>query len=560
MKLTRLKVFAVAVVVAFSVGAVAFWLHRPAAPPTNEDSTAVKEETSAETPSRTTVQRKVMGEVALIVTYLSSDNREGARQLAQRTAPGITIADAMNILRDTRTGPEGDSRADWQALRRTAYQTVAVAELMQFLPPPSGPSPTWNALRQELKEASYDFSAAVLSRDTEQAQRASRRLHASCVECHHRFQHVPVRITPIPVGPSPPDPRVDFSAFSGELTTDVLKAAEFMMHGEYENGRAWTERIATRTNCLEVMTLFGSRKRGGLGTLATWPERRDDGIESALLQLEKKLPSDFRRGELEAMAYQVGAIAEVVKALPPRPRMEESQWRKWTLMFRNAAFDLALAMHDRNAASIHAAAARVNETCLTCHAKVGVPVLAERPKLQSTAELLAILEGRPDDQARGQVYLSRRRAVTIDELANRKEEFAQLGPPLTKALQAAMTDSDEDVRLTAMQMLTRVKEVDALPVLIHALQDEDAVVRGRAAQALSRLGKDAVPELRKLLKTGKRDTRASTIGTLARIGGDARESVPDLLTLLKDEDQLLQRLAADALRKIDPDAAKKASP
>jgi hypothetical protein len=558
MKLTRLKIFAVATVVALGIGAVAFWLHRPAAPPTDEDATAAIEEAPSETPSRSTDKRKVMGEVALMVTYLSADNREGARQLAQRTAPGITIADAMNLLRDTRTDAERDISADWQTLRQTAYQTVAVAELMQFLPPPSGPNPTWNALRQELKEASYDFSAAVLSRDMDQAQRASRRLHASCVECHQRFQYVPVRVTPIPIGPSPPEPSIDFSAFSGELSTDVMKAAEFMMHGEYENGRAWTERIAKRSKCAEVMALFGSRKRGGLGTLATWPDRRDDGIETALLQLEKKLPSDFRRGELEAMACQIATIAEVVKALPPRPRMEESQWRKWTLRFRNAAFDLALVLHDRDAPSIHVATARVNEACLGCHAQVGVPVLAERPKLQSTAELLAILEGRPDDRARGHAYLSRQRSVAIEELASRKEELVKLGAPLTRAVEAALADSDEDVRLTAMQMLTRLKEVDALPVLIHALEDEDAMVRGRAGIALSRLGKGAVPELRKLLKTGKRDTRASTLGTLARIGGDARESVPDLIPLLKDEDPLLQKLAGDALRKIDPDAAKNA--
>jgi HEAT repeat protein len=68
----------------------------------------------------------------------------------------------------------------------------------------------------------------------------------------------------------------------------------------------------------------------------------------------------------------------------------------------------------------------------------------------------------------------------------------------------------------------------AVPVLIKALRDPDASVRGAAACSLE------------------------------AFGAEAKGAVPALLELLKDEDEYARGAAAEASGQIDPEAAAKA--
>lgn len=120
------------------------------------------------------------------------------------------------------------------------------------------------------------------------------------------------------------------------------------------------------------------------------------------------------------------------------------------------------------------------------------------------------------------------------------------------------TERDEEVRWAAAQALQRFKGADTVDPLLAALKDKDPIVRGRAAQGLVKTGKPAVAGLRAVLKETDRDVKASALGALSRMGPTAKDAVPELQSLLQDEDPLLRKLAGDALRRIDPQAAAEA--
>lgn len=202
-----------------------------------------------------------------------------------------------------------------------------------------------------------------------------------------------------------------------------------------------------------------------------------------------------------------------------------------------------------------------------------------------------------------------------DDKVRLKAAFSlrQLGPEAKAAVPALLgilKDKNVDVRREAAFALQRIGPAakTAIPALIDALQDSDVYVRGwsltalaefgadaraavpalkgilkeadpllhvDAANALSRLGekKEAVTALIDALKNAKEkwDDTASAAAVLAEIGPDAKAAVPALLKALERPgpvtpgrcgDRIMQYLAVrhsvlNALRKIDPEAAKK---
>lgn len=99
-------------------------------------------------------------------------------------------------------------------------------------------------------------------------------------------------------------------------------------------------------------------------------------------------------------------------------------------------------------------------------------------------------------------------------------------------------------------------EFDAsqIPQLVKALDDEN--VRYGASLALARLGKEAVPALRKSLTVGTPGQRVWSAYTLGEIGPEARAAVSDLTKSLENKrENALRAAAAQALGKIGPEAA-----
>ncbi len=103
----------------------------------------------------------------------------------------------------------------------------------------------------------------------------------------------------------------------------------------------------------------------------------------------------------------------------------------------------------------------------------------------------------------------------------------------------------------------------ALPLLVAALGDEEAVVRREAALALTSLGPKAEAAVPALVQGWQRSRslpdRTAIAFALGQIGSGSRAAVPLLLESLAAEDRILPIVSACALARIDPDDARLAA-
>jgi vesicle coat complex subunit len=133
----------------------------------------------------------------------------------------------------------------------------------------------------------------------------------------------------------------------------------------------------------------------------------------------------------------------------------------------------------------------------------------------------------------------------------------------TPALVPVLKDSDKNVRVAAATALWRMGSAAkaAAPGLVEALKgDEETQVRMMAAYALGKIGaeKDVVVSLAGVLRSDAVVVRRAAAFALGEIGPPAKEAVSDLVTVFRDNDMIASKNAAQALRKIDPEAAAKA--
>ncbi len=124
------------------------------------------------------------------------------------------------------------------------------------------------------------------------------------------------------------------------------------------------------------------------------------------------------------------------------------------------------------------------------------------------------------------------------------------------ALLAAAKDHDNYGCLSALTALSQVAPSDPATVatLADALGSDDPDVFDTAAKGLTYSGsaaKAALPALLHALRT--RDNRGGwgyVIETLAALGPDAKEAIPDLEKWLRDPHPFPRKMAAAALKKI----------
>jgi alpha-L-fucosidase len=91
--------------------------------------------------------------------------------------------------------------------------------------------------------------------------------------------------------------------------------------------------------------------------------------------------------------------------------------------------------------------------------------------------------------------------------------------------------------------------LEAVPLLLHALNDDDAQVRWRAEFALGRLGAEGVPRMVEALRGPDRWAAAYVLGPMAR---HARRALPDLLPAATDDNPWVRVWAINAIGDIDP--------
>lgn len=76
-----------------------------------------------------------------------------------------------------------------------------------------------------------------------------------------------------------------------------------------------------------------------------------------------------------------------------------------------------------------------------------------------------------------------------------------------------------------------------------------------AADALGRIGAQAIPYLQQALRSPDSEMKKQAAEVLARMGSDAKPAVNDLIVLLDDPDLEVRKVAVRTLGRIGPDAA-----
>ena len=140
--------------------------------------------------------------------------------------------------------------------------------------------------------------------------------------------------------------------------------------------------------------------------------------------------------------------------------------------------------------------------------------------------------------------------------------FSALGEAATPAvpdLIALLDHDDSDVRMLAANSLSLIGSGvwQAVPALIRRLNDTNVLVRFHATRALGNIGAEpelVMPALIRYLERPAGDMNTgNAILSLEAFGPDAKAAVPILFRLLDSPNMMIQKFAASALKRIDPE-------
>jgi hypothetical protein len=136
------------------------------------------------------------------------------------------------------------------------------------------------------------------------------------------------------------------------------------------------------------------------------------------------------------------------------------------------------------------------------------------------------------------------------------------GPEVTTALLKAMTNGNRHVRQLAANTvgLFRVDADLAVPALLRTLHDPAADVRAISASALGYRARASVivPALMEVLNDPDHYVRRDAVWRLGMFGSNAAPAVPKIVGCLSDVDFEVRTGATNAVKLIDPEAAKAA--
>ena len=121
-------------------------------------------------------------------------------------------------------------------------------------------------------------------------------------------------------------------------------------------------------------------------------------------------------------------------------------------------------------------------------------------------------------------------------------------PGVTPQLIRALDDADIAVRQCAALALQQQPDTQAIPALIQQLNASDQLLRRLAGDALIAAGGDAVPALLEVMQDSPKQARIEAARALALIG-DTR-AIPDLFKALDDESALMEHWAGEGLEKM----------
>ena len=127
-------------------------------------------------------------------------------------------------------------------------------------------------------------------------------------------------------------------------------------------------------------------------------------------------------------------------------------------------------------------------------------------------------------------------------------------PSVIPVLIEALDDDDAYVRRAAIHQLCVIREPisQVVPALMQTLADSDSHVRFLGAIALSKIGEPAIAVLIEGLSDEVDVVRREAAFALGKIGPTAQAAVPALKQALKDKDKRVRQKATRALKQIAP--------
>jgi len=133
------------------------------------------------------------------------------------------------------------------------------------------------------------------------------------------------------------------------------------------------------------------------------------------------------------------------------------------------------------------------------------------------------------------------------------ESLKHVGPSALPALLTLATNSPSKTRFRAIVTLPELgtDAVEAVPLLIQFLDDNDKSVANAAEEALTRLERSAVfPSLTNALHSPSAQVRAHAVSCLQWLGIPTREVCPLLEPLLTDSDYIVRRTTTNAVHRL----------
>lgn len=121
-------------------------------------------------------------------------------------------------------------------------------------------------------------------------------------------------------------------------------------------------------------------------------------------------------------------------------------------------------------------------------------------------------------------------------------------PQVAPLLIQALGDPDIGVRQCAALALRIQPDTAAISELIHTLKDQDQLLARLSADALIAVGEEAVPALIEIVQSDHQSARAEAIRALGEIG-DTR-AIPVLLNALDEDSALIVYRAEEGLDKM----------
>ena len=176
------------------------------------------------------------------------------------------------------------------------------------------------------------------------------------------------------------------------------------------------------------------------------------------------------------------------------------------------------------------------------NAKVAVPTLMQllsdkRWEVRSaSAEALGLIGPESKDAIRALTELLKDRNAFVRRAA--AEGLGGIGPEARAAIPALIElvkGKGASIPKAPVQIPKDVDSAEKADAFMESFADHSGILRSAAAAALAKIGPAAFPSLAELLKNDNREIRDAAMMALGETGAGARNEVPALIQLLKDE-------------------------